>query len=362
MMSSENSSLDSNDNTIKILGAGPSGLAAAINLVKAGYNVTIYEKNADCGMRFRGDFQGLENWSSSTDILEDLQAMNISINFWYKAIRHAEFYDYHLNKRKVNFERPGLYLIRRGAMEGTLDSALKKQALDNGVTIHFKKRIHPSEAHIVAGGPKRVDGIVRGMVFTTNTDHVPILILDDNLAPKSFAYLLIGEGQGCLGTGLLNNFTKADEYLTKTEQVFRQLFDLDIVNPQRFTGYFNFFLPPSYELNGRMIIGENAGFQDYLFAFGLRQAFTSGFLAAQSIIHNQSFDGLVKEKLVPQLKTSVSNRFFYQLMGNRGYSASLRKGRQVTDPVRRMGNQYKPSALKRLVYPLAKITLKVIGE
>jgi len=358
-MSNENISADKNTNTIKILGAGPSGLTAAINLVKAGYNVTIYEKNADCGMRFRGDFQGLENWSSPIDILDDLRTMNISTDFPYKAIHHAEFYDYHLNKREVAFERPGLYLIRRGAMEGTLDSALKKQALDCGVTIHFKQRIHPSEVHIIAGGPVRVNGIVRGMVFTTSTDHVPILILNDDLAPKSFAYLLIGEGQGCLGTGLLNDFSKADEYLTKTEQVFRQLLDLDIVNPQRFTGYFNFFLRPSYENNGKMIIGENAGFQDYLFAFGLRQAFTSGFLAAQSIIHHQSFDSLVKEKLLPQLKTSVSNRFFYQLMGNRGYSASLRKGRQFSDPVRRMGNQYKPTSLKRLVYPIAKMSLKV---
>ena len=42
---------------IKILGAGISGLAAAINLVKSGYKVEIFEKRSEVGKRFHGDFQ-----------------------------------------------------------------------------------------------------------------------------------------------------------------------------------------------------------------------------------------------------------------------------------------------------------------
>ena len=86
----------------KIIGAGPAGLAAAINLAKNGYEVKVFEKNKDCGMRFRGDFQGLENWSSPADILTDLTKMNIKTNFWNKPIYHSEFYDYKLNRREVN--------------------------------------------------------------------------------------------------------------------------------------------------------------------------------------------------------------------------------------------------------------------
>ena len=48
---------------VKILGAGLSGLTAAINLAQIGYKVDVYEKNKDVGMRFHGDLQGLENWS-----------------------------------------------------------------------------------------------------------------------------------------------------------------------------------------------------------------------------------------------------------------------------------------------------------
>lgn len=58
---------------IKILGAGISGLTAAINLAKAGYKVDVYERNKDVGMRFGGDLQGLENWSDKEDVLEMLR-------------------------------------------------------------------------------------------------------------------------------------------------------------------------------------------------------------------------------------------------------------------------------------------------
>ena len=49
---------------IEIIGAGPAGLVAAINLAKADYKVAVYEEKPDVGHRFHGDFQGLENWSS----------------------------------------------------------------------------------------------------------------------------------------------------------------------------------------------------------------------------------------------------------------------------------------------------------
>lgn len=67
--------------SIKILGAGISGLTAAINLAKAGYKVDVYERNKDIGMRFGGDLQGLENWSEKEDALDSLKRMNIKINF-----------------------------------------------------------------------------------------------------------------------------------------------------------------------------------------------------------------------------------------------------------------------------------------
>ena len=75
-------------------------------------------------------------------------------------------------------------------------------------------------------------------------------------------------------------------------------------------------------------MGEAAGLQDYLLAFGLRQAITSGYLAAKSILNNENYDNLIKKRFLSQLQTSISNRFLYGLAGNRGYSSFLNKGRK----------------------------------
>jgi predicted flavoprotein YhiN len=47
---------------IDVVGAGPAGLVAAINLAKAGFAVTLHESASSVGHRFHGDFQGIENW------------------------------------------------------------------------------------------------------------------------------------------------------------------------------------------------------------------------------------------------------------------------------------------------------------
>ena len=126
---------------IKVIGAGPSGLTAAINLAKAGYKVKIYEKNKDIGIKLNGDFQGLENWSSKEDILDSLKRINIKINFPYTPLHSIEIYDNDLNKKEVKTKKPFCYLIRRGNFKDTLDVGLKKQVEELGVEIIYGKEI-----------------------------------------------------------------------------------------------------------------------------------------------------------------------------------------------------------------------------
>lgn len=62
---------------ISIVGAGPAGFTAAITLAKSGYTVNLYEQNNDVGLRFNGDFQGLENWSDEEDTLQVVNRIGI---------------------------------------------------------------------------------------------------------------------------------------------------------------------------------------------------------------------------------------------------------------------------------------------
>ncbi|MHB8703592.1 MAG: NAD(P)-binding protein [Candidatus Tyrphobacter sp.] len=72
-----------------IVGAGPSGLACAIVLSQSGAMVTVREARANVGARFHGDFQGLENWSSGQDVIEELTSFGIKANFEHVFVRVA---------------------------------------------------------------------------------------------------------------------------------------------------------------------------------------------------------------------------------------------------------------------------------
>lgn len=46
---------------VRVAGAGPSGLAAAIDLARAGLAVEVHEAKEDVGTRFIDDLQVIEN-------------------------------------------------------------------------------------------------------------------------------------------------------------------------------------------------------------------------------------------------------------------------------------------------------------
>ena len=67
--------------TIDVIGAGPAGLVAAMNLAKSGFAVTLHESGPSVGHRFHGDFQGIENWTTASDVTDFLKWINVEVNF-----------------------------------------------------------------------------------------------------------------------------------------------------------------------------------------------------------------------------------------------------------------------------------------
>jgi len=341
---------------INIIGAGPASLVAAIVLRRHGFAVKVFEMAPDVGHRMNGDFQGLENWSSERDITELLGDIGIRMNFMCMPYYEGTLYGPEMKPVEVRSDRPIFYLVRRGSMPGTLDWGLKEQALSLGVEILFNRRLDSLGGKAIVGtGPKGVDAVAVGITFNTKMQDRAFVVLDDNIAPKGYAYLIVKQGYGTMATVLYREFKKADDYFEKTLAFFRDKTALDIENRKKFGGYGNFFIRNRQTRNGKLYVGEAGGFQDCLWGFGMRYSMLSGYIAARSFIEGADYDALWQRELRPMLETSLTNRYLFERIGHAGYRYLIKRFGSG-DPAKVLRKHYNPSLLKRLLLPLAKRT------
>ena len=286
---------------IEIVGAGPAGLTAAIVLRRAGYAVKVYEERKDVGLRFHGDFQGLENWSEEEDVLDQLRKTGITINFRCAPFYGGTLYGPSREGVEVRSDRPLFYLVRRGPVEDSLDRGLKAQALAAGVEIEFGRKmdkIHGTA--ITATGPKGADVIAKGVTFETDLSDRVLGIFDDRLSPGGYCYLLVYQGRATMATVLFREFRRERECFERMKEVFQGLVSFKMENPREFGGIGNFFLRTKEGHGSHLYIGECGGFQDLLWGYGIRYAVTSGYEAAQSIIEGRAYDTLLRDQLLPR--------------------------------------------------------------
>lgn len=346
---------------IQISGAGPAGMAAALAAERSGVHAVVYEQRANVGGRFRGDFQGLENWTSEIDVLEELSELGIEPGFEHFAVREAVFFGPDGQEHVYRSARPAFYLVRRGSDTGTLDAGLKKTCLSEGVEFRFlQRRDYLPDGGVVAQGPHRPNVIAVGYVFTSESADGAFAVLSDELAPKGYSYLLIQGGRGTVAACLFDNFHEEKLYLERTVTFFREKVGFDMKNARRFGGLGNFHWVDSARRGRIILAGEAAGFQDALWGFGLRYAMLSGYLAGRALSRGEPerFDRLWKERLGGLLRTSVVNRYLYELAGSSGYRWLLR-ALDGSDDVREwLRAHYSPRRWKRLLTPLARRAIR----
>ncbi len=340
---------------VEIAGAGPAGLAAAITLAHAGRKVVVHEAQKEVGHRFGGDFQGIENWTTVDDALEVLKKLGITTDFTAMPSHKGTVFDASGKAYEMNSDEPLFYLVERGPGSGTLDSALLKQAQSLGVEVRFNSRLrHMAGLGILAAGPRAADAIAVGYHFETEMANGYWAICDDELAPQGYAYLLVMDGRGTVKSCMFSGFKKEKLYLQRTLAAFEKLVDLKMRNPQPHGGSGNFRIPLSAYSGSHPLVGEQAGFQDTLWGFGMRLAISSGVLAAQSMLNDENYDTLWQRDLKPQMETSVVNRALFTLAGRFGYGWFL--GPLVSRPNLRAALrwQYQTSWPKRLLGPWAR--------
>ncbi len=308
----------------------------------------------EVGHRLNGDFQGLENWSTEDDVLGSLDDIGVDVNFLCAPCSEGTIYAGGMEPVQVKSGKPIFYLVKRGPMPGTLDTGLKEQALELGAEIIFNHRLDHTKGKTIVGiGPKGGDVIAVGITFDTSMEDIAVVVLDDDIAPKGYAYLLVNQGYGTLATVLFREYRRGDECFRKLRTFLNSRMELDIRNENQFGGFGNFFLRDTQVRQKKLYIGESAGFQDCLWGFGMRFAITSGYLAAKSLIDGSDYDALWKRELKPMLETSLINRFLFEKLGHSGYRF-LTKKFAAGNPCRILIKHYNYSFLKHLLLPIAK--------
>jgi len=349
----------SENKTINIVGAGPGGLTAAISLAKNGYGVNLYEKNNSAGLRFNSDFQGLENWSDEEDTLNILTRLGIKINFLCHPYSGDDGYFIGPNRKKVRLKtsRPLFYLIERGTGENSLDQGLSRQAEELGVNILWNHKLDSLEEGyaIVGTGPKAADAIAKGIVFKTSHKNIYVGFVDNRIAPQAYAYLLVNNGRATFATCMFSDYKNEKTYFKRAIQILNSSVDIDIVDAKEFGGFVNFFNEPVMSKDNRILyVGENAGFQDALWGFGIKYAMLSGYYAAKSIIDNRDYTDLCKIHLYPKLRTSLANRWLYSHLYNPGYNYLFKHIARLDDVIPPLRNHYNISFSKKIIYKITR--------
>ncbi|MAN63273.1 MAG: hypothetical protein CMI60_15145 [Parvibaculum sp.] len=338
---------------VPIIGAGPAGLSCAIVLARSGVNVTVYDRRPRVGARFHNDFQGLENWTHSANILVEMGNAGIEATFDHIPVTSGIAFDAWNKRYTVSSEEPLYYLVRRGDGAGTLDQGLLEQARSLGVDVRFNENVKEApENAVLSIGPRTADVIAVGYVFDTDMADGNWVCFNNGLAPHGYAYLLVANGRGTVATCLFSGFKNQNVHLERTVKFFETHAALTMKNPKPFGGYGNIRLPRSAIQGNKPVIGEHAGFQDSLAGFGMSYAIRSGVLAAHGILGISDYHESWRRELLPLLKTSIANRFLFNIVGERGRRMALARI-SGSDSRRTLQNLYNPWWMSKLVLPFA---------
>lgn len=191
------------------------------------------------------------------------------------------------------------------------------------MTIQYASRLPEGRATVIAWGPRRPNLLIAGIEFLTSAPDSIEVLTDDRCAPQFYAYRIVEGGRGVIVTAYPADRAGGRHLLSRTMERFRRIraIPMTVARPFGYGGALR--VPTTAVRNGRLYVGEAAGFQDCLFGFGMRYAMLSGYLAARALAEGEDYDRLWREAFGHQLVVSEKNRRLYAALGGPGYEAMI---------------------------------------
>ena len=304
----------------RILGAGPAGLCAAINLARGGREAKVYERAKSVGMRFHPNLQGLRYVNGDPEGFLKSVGVESKPNFRYfkKAFILTRHREVELDISRGN-QMP--FLVRGG--NDSLERALFLEAKSVGVEFEFCSKKGDADADIVASGGKNFTSVAVGSVFEDTDfprDHYAVMY-DDRYSPRGwYSYVVpfsdeLVEFVTCVSAPYAMQLAALHAKAMKERKFLR-----DFLSGKKKVGSFggggDVRLPKTAFVDGRYYVGEAAGFQDPFMGFGIVYALKSGKFASDAIIHGLDYDAAWKREILPLMKKDFARRFPVSMLGD----------------------------------------------
>jgi flavin-dependent dehydrogenase len=316
----------SKNDEVLVVGAGPAGLVASINLAREGFSVTVREKEDQVG--------GNPEWHPSAHATplkgqETWEYIGIDCSACFKDV--SDKCDVYINENKLNITRvpEGLWVCERGSREMSLDYHLYRIAQKQGVRFEFGHTFKPDD---LKGVPKKTilaTGLTTGMYsvldkpFSRYAGYHAFCDHPIHDARASIYFGGLGKEYGY--TSALNGiwyvllFSRGDlptENLEYFKGMMQRFEGKSITEWRKFSGASPRLGPELIYKDRFILAGTLAGFIETNLGFGITGALISGKIAAMAVTdwkkaqaEFDAFTGGIKKRIAERKKGQMGIAF-----------------------------------------------------
>lgn len=335
---------------VQILGAGISGMVAAITLAGHEYGVEVFERRSRVGSFFERSVHSLRNYLYDSDVIEEYRGLGVKIPRVYPVFRQ---FRYSPSLKRVEIwsdSRPLFYNFLRGYMDNrSLDVGLYNTAREMGVEFCFDSSVSEDEARIVATGARRIKGVGYGEYYSEvpgeflSANHI---FLNNLYSPKGYSCILPFGDHAAIILGSTEEDTRQSlqsrfDRLKRDNPIVRHIVQSAEFRNEIY-GFISYESPRTVEKGGIMFTGEAAGFLDAATAFGTHYAVLSGYLAAKAIIDRKPYDRMCDELFGDELARQYAKRMKLEEFSNEDHE------REIESLIRNYGTKISMSDYRRI--------------